>query len=106
MAFQSVHTALKAVRGVCVCIYVVLVFVMSVTPSSLGSARRVQLGKNVMAQVGGLVDCLKKTGASAPAARAAMPWARQQKLGLAHGRVLQGLGWHFPSIHLTPLMSC
>lgn len=73
MAFQSVHTALKAVRGVCVCIYVVLVFVMSVTPSSLGSARRVQLGKNVMAQVGGLVDCLKKTGASAPAARAAMP---------------------------------
>lgn len=34
--------------------------------------------------------------------------ARQQKLkkGLAHGRVLQGLGWCFPSIHLTPLLSC
>lgn len=57
-----------------VCIYVVLGFVMSVTPNSLGSARRVQQGKNLTAQVRGLVDSLKKTGASAPAARAAMLW--------------------------------
>lgn len=72
MAFKSVHAALKAVRHVC--LYVVLVFVMPVTPNSLGSAGRVQLGKNLMVQVGGLVDSLKKTGASAPAARAAILW--------------------------------
>lgn len=58
----------------CVCIYVVLFFVMSVTPNSLGSTRKVQLGKNLMAQVGGLVDSPKKTGDSAPATRAAMLW--------------------------------
>lgn len=108
MAFKSGHTVFKAVRCacVCVCIDVALVFLMSVNPSSLGSARRVQLGKNLMAQVQGLVDSLMKTGASAPAARAARLWAGSRSRGLAHGRVLQGLGWHFPSIHLTPLMSC
>lgn len=57
---------------VCVCIYVVLFFVMPVTPNSLGPARRVQLGKNLMAQLGGLVVSLKKT--AAPAARASMLW--------------------------------
>lgn len=57
MAFKSGHTALKAVR--CVCVYV-LDFLISVY--QLVGCSWVHL----TAQVGGLVDSLKKTGMAFP----------------------------------------
>lgn len=96
MAFESGHTALKAVR--CVCVYVVLVFVMSVTPNRLGSARKVQLGKNLNDGSGGRAGGFPQENWSfCTCYKSSNALVRQQKQGLACGRVLQGLEWHFPS---------